>query len=88
MIVEVLMAVGGTFLQLLGFVLPTWSIPNEWISAYSTFISKVNSLNWIFPFDDLLILISVLLGIEIVYWIIKFSVSLINWLRGSGEIKI
>lgn len=73
---------------MLAWTLPVYTLPDSFITAMNEIGSTVYSWNVFIPVDSILICIILLLGFEVMYWAIIFATSMMNWIRGSGEINI
>lgn len=88
MIVEILIK----FCQLLLFIfdrlLPNWSLPDEYISAFSSF--SVGILKWdgIIPLQAILYVIIAILTFEGLMLMYKAITGLVSLIRGGGNMDI
>jgi len=67
----------------LGFLLPDVAE-----SALQEVVNAIYLLDFIFPVDTLLAAIIIIIEFEVAVLLVNSTVSVVNWIRGSGEIKV
>jgi len=79
----------GSILNLLGTHLPTWNIiPQSFLDGITWVLSQMTVFNILFPIDHLFFDLNILFNFLIYFFIAKLLISIVNWVRGSGEIKV
>lgn len=79
----------GYFMGLVALLAPTWTLwPDGFINGITYFFTGLMKFNFIFPVDTALQGINFLAEFAVLFFSAKLLVMLVNWLRGSGEIKI
>lgn len=68
--------------------LPIWSIPDIVITSITIIYIDVLSLQHHFPVKTLFLAFSIIIGFELTILTVRTTISLINFIRGSGELKI
>lgn len=76
-------------IDFLVWVLPEWSIyPQAFTDGLQYFFTSLGKFNFILPMDTFLAVISFLVNFEVGYYTAKLIIKAVNFLRGSGELKI
>lgn len=77
------------FLKLITFLLPTYqAISANFAAGITYFFAQIATLNFFFPIDQLFLALLYLVNFEIAYYGVKLIVKIVNFFRGSGELKI
>lgn len=87
MIMDILLTIGSILLNIVSWILPKWTLPE---SVFSPFVFFYGWFYGLFPdiASDLLLAIILIIGFEFTIMISRLSLQIVNWFRGSGEIKI
>ncbi|ARF10118.1 hypothetical protein Indivirus_18_2 [Indivirus ILV1] len=89
MVIDFILLLLYSILGGLAIALPHFSIwPASILNAITYLINSLAIANFIFPIDTLFYCVNLFIGFLILYYGTKLLVSIFNWLRGSGEIKI
>jgi len=79
----------GSILSIVSAIAPTWVIwPQTLLDGVNYFAVAIAKLNFLLPIDTLFDCIEFFAGFLAAYYSVKGLVSLVNWIRGAGEIKI
>lgn len=66
--------------------MPTWQIwPDSLLTGLSYFFQQLIAFNFIFPVDNLFIVILFVLNFEVLYFTAKLITKLFGYIRGSGS---
>lgn len=89
MITDIIIRIFDWLLRLIIWKLPVWTpYPAEFKNGLNYFISSFKELNFIIPVDTILSAGLIFIGFEVIYYGAKLIIMIINFFRGSGEIKI
>jgi hypothetical protein len=89
MVIDFLLIFLYAILGGLAYWLPHFSIwPTSILNAIAYLVNKLAIINFIFPIDTLFYCINFFIQFLVLYYGAKLLVSIFNWVRGSGEIKI
>jgi hypothetical protein len=89
MVIDFILILFYSILGALAFWLPHFSVwPASFLSSITYLINNLAILNFIFPIDTLFYCLTIFIQFLILYYGAKLLISIFNWLRGSGEIKI
>jgi len=89
MVIDFILILFGAILGALGSALPQISIwPDSVLNAVYSIFSSIGGINFILPIDTLFFCINLFIQFCVYYYGVKLLVSIFNFLRGSGEIKI
>lgn len=89
MLTNIILLLVTWFIKLVSFLLPTYqAISSNFASGLSYFFSTLATLNFFFPIDQLFTALLYLINFEIAYYSVKLVVKIVNFVRGSGELKI
>lgn len=65
-----------------------FTLPYHIYDTIGIIIEKMLLFNEILPVSDILKVLSMLIGFEIVFFIIRIVISVVNWIRGAGGISL
>jgi hypothetical protein len=89
MLFDALFFILGSVLSIVAAIAPTWIIwPQTFLDGVTYFSTAIAKLNFILPVDTFFSCVNFLAGFFAVYYSARLLISLINWARGAGEIKI
>lgn len=89
MVIDFILLLLYSILGGLAIALPSFSIwPTSVLDAIVYLINTLAIVNFIFPIDTLFYCVNFFIHFLVLYYGAKLLVSLFNWARGSGEIKI
>lgn len=89
MIIDIFFVILNWFLSVITYILPVFSIyPQNVLDGFTYFVDCLYKVNFILPIFDILTAILFLINFEIYYYTAKILISIINFFRGTGEIKI
>jgi hypothetical protein len=70
-------------------ILPSWAINETWINSLNSLWSNALSLSdWSPAIPAIFSVIAGILSFELIFWTTKLIISILNFFRGSGEIKL
>lgn len=79
----------GQGISFIAHHLPTWSIwPQAFIDGIQYFFSTLATLNIILPIDTLFLCVTRFTEFIGLYYFVRIIIMTINWLRGSGELRV
>lgn len=86
MIVDILLVIAGWFIQLIAYILPTWTLwPADVLAGLNYFCGSLAKLNFLFPVDTLFTCILFFINFEVLYFGAKILMKLFNFIRGTGS---
>lgn len=89
MIIDFLLILLGAILIGFNGILPTYSVwPTGFLDAITSLLSNLKIINFIFPVDSLFLCVNIFIHFLIYYYIVRLIIGVVNWARGSGEIKV
>jgi hypothetical protein len=89
MLIDALINFFGILLSTIAGWLPSWTIwPQAFIDGINYFFSTIATLNIIFPIDTLFLCLTRFIEFIGLYYFARIIAMSLNWIRGSGEIKI
>jgi len=69
-------------------LLPNWSIPASSMDVVDSIITGSFVFNGLFPVYTLYKIVTLVLIVEVSFWTMRVAISIFNWIRGAGELKI
>lgn len=84
MITELLIKLGIFFLGITNTLLPNWSIPSEYINAFSTFGVTLKSWNGVIPINAIINVFIIILSYKLLSYSIKVIIGFLSLIRGGG----
>jgi hypothetical protein len=89
MITDIILYTFGFFIKIIALILPAWDIwPDEILLGLNYFFTSIAKFNFIIPINTIFTCLLLLINFLIIYYSSKLIFMIINFFRGSGEIKI
>ena len=89
MVTNILLYSISFLLKQIADILPEWSIwPDEVLAGLYYFFANLAKLNIILPLDVIFDCLLFFINFIVIYFTAKLVLMVINFFRGSGEIKI
>jgi len=86
MITDLFLYLITLFINLMVFILPTWTLwPDSLLTGLTYFFTQLAVFNFIFPVDTLFTVILFIINFEVYYLSAKLIMKLFNYLRGTGS---
>jgi hypothetical protein len=76
----------SSFLGIIVFLLPTWTVwPASLLTGLTYFFSSLAKLNFLFPIDSLFTVILFIINFEVLFLTAKLIMKIFNYIRGTGS---
>ena len=78
-------------LTFVAFILPKWQIPTEYIEGFTNGLWAMYQFDNIFPIPNIDLMLGAIQGIiifELTLFTVRVIISIVNLVRGSGELRI
>lgn len=69
-------------------LLPNWSFPQNTLDALDLVIGYALAFDGLVPVVTMFYVLGLVLLVEGIFWITRFAISIVNWIRGAGAMEI
>lgn len=86
MITDIVLYLIRQFIDLLVFILPTWTVwPSALLDGVNYACQSLAKLNYILPIDSLFAVLIFIIQFEVLYLTAKLVMKVFNFIRGTGS---
>lgn len=88
MIVDILLKIANVLLKVFNAIIPNWTLPDQFSTAFSYWGVYVAKFSWLFPIGDLMIVLGVAISFEIIILLVRMASGVLSFFRGGGKLEV
>lgn len=88
MIVDIFLALMEAIMEVIIFMTPSWTLPQEFADSWQWFFNSMQGLNHVFPLYALITATGILMAFFFTMAIMRLLAGLFSIIRGGGNMDI